>query len=199
MDTCIKWGGTNVTRSYVAIYQNKEENYFVYFDFKNNEFFKIAERRNHASIALTAFVGIVLYTLMNDVFFDMTISPFWIISTSSTIGIIFGYISTKLTNRAIEKGLPSRKEIIYPTAKDIQVYLVEGRKQFQILVFAILFLIFFLIITMGYLYFVPKSILMFFSNVAFWIIIILIIWAVRPIKRKQVQKQLKKELVKQLS
>lgn len=187
-----------MARSYVAIYQNKEVNYFVYFDFNNNEFFKIAERRNHAPIALTAFVGIMFYVLMNKLFFDINISPFKTILTSSIIGIIFGYISIQLTNRAIKKGLPYRKKIIHPTAQDIKLYLIEGKKQFHKLIYAILFLIVMLFITAGYLYFIPQSALMFLSNILLWIILILITWATRPIKRKQVRKQIKKELEKQL-
>jgi len=183
-------------RSYVAIYQNKEVNHFIYFDFNKNEFFKIAERKNQSLILLASFVSIIFYALMKNVLFGININPFMIIFISSMIGIVLGYISIKLTNRAIEKGLPDRKKVIHPTDQDIRMYVIEGRKQLRIQICAILFLLFMLLITSLFLYFVPQSVLMFLANTILWIIIILITWAIRPIKGAQVRRWLEKELEK---
>lgn len=177
-------------RSYVAIYQNKEQNYFVYFDFNKHEFFKIAERKNQSLIILTSFVSIIFYALMKDVSFGININPIKILLISSMIGIMLGYLSIKLTNRAIEKGLSHRKRILHPTSQEFKMYLTEGKKQLRILTYMMLFLMFFLFLSLVFLYFMPRSVLMFLVNITLWVVIILSIWAIRPIKRNQVRKQL---------
>jgi len=188
-----------MARSYVAIYQNKEINYFVYFDFEKREIFKIAQRENKLLILLTAFVSIIFYYLMKDVSFGVNINPIKMLLISSIIGITIGFISIKLTNRAIEKGLAHRKVVIHPTDQELEMYLFEGRKQFHILFLMMLFLIFVLFIASVFLFFMPQNVLMFLASIALWGIIILCVWAIRPIKRSQVHKQLEIELKKRSS
>ena len=188
-----------MARSYVAIYQNKKINYFVYYDVENHQFFKIVEREQKSLIALTSFVSIVFYALMKDMSFAIDVNPFKMLLLSSMVGIILGYISVKLTDRAIEKGLPHRKKVIHPTEQELKMYLIEGKKQFRILVYMMLFLIFCMFLSLLMLYFMPQSVLMFLVNIVFWVVIIVSIWAIRPIKRNQVRKQLENTLEKRSS
>ena len=188
-----------MARSYVAIYQNKKINYFVYYDVENHQFFKIAERDQKSLIALTSFVSIVFYAFMKDMSFAIDVNPFMMLLLSSMIGITLGYISIKLTDRAIEKGLPHRKEVIHPTEQELKMYLIEGKKQFRILVYMMLFLMFCMFLSLLMLYFMPQSVLMFLVNILFWVVIMVPIWAIRPIKRNQVRKQLENGLEKRPS
>lgn len=189
-------GCARVSRSYVAIYQNKESNYFLYFDFKKHEFFSVAERQNQSKILLISFVSIVFYALMKNVSFGMAINPLKILLIVSILGIMLGYISIKLTNRGIEKGLEHRKEVVHPTNQELREYLFEGKKQFNVLVFIILFLFLCVFLSAVFLYFMPQSVLMFLVNIGFWAISILVTWLIRPIKRSQAHKQLEEKLEK---
>src|SRR5699024_5287527 len=185
-----------MARSYVAIYQNKKLNYFIYYDFEKREFFKIAQRENKLLFSLIPLVSIVFYSLMRNVSLGVNINPFNMLLISSIIGITLGFISVKLTNRSIEKGLEHRKVVIHPTDQELEMYLFEGKKQLHILFFMMLFLLFVLFIASVFLLFMPQNVLMFLASIALWGIIILCVWAIRPIKRSQVRKQLEIELLK---
>ena len=86
--------------------------------------------------------------------------------------------------------------MIHPTEQELKMYLIEGKKQFRILVYMMLFLIFCMFLSLLMLYFMPQSVLMFLVNIVFWVVIIVSIWAIRPIKRNQVRKQLENTLEK---
>src|SRR5699024_8540078 len=101
-----------------------------------------------------------------------------------------------ISNRAIEKGLEHRKEVIHPTNQELREYLFEGKKQFHVLVFIILFLFLCVFLSAVLLYFMPQSVLMFLVNIGFWTISILVAWLIRPIKRSQAHKQLEGKLEK---
>lgn len=192
---CLK-GCQCVSRSYVAIYQNKKLNYFLYFDFKKHEFFSIAERKSQSMILLTSFASIVFYAVMKNVSFGIGINPLNILFIAGVLGIMLGYISIKLTNRAIEKGLERRKEVIHPTNRELREYLFEGKKQYKVQVFVILLLFFFIFLSAVLLYFMPQSVLMFLVNIGSWVVSMLSAWLIRPIKRSQAHKQLEGKLEK---
>ena len=90
-------------RSYVAIYQDKEFNSHLYFDFEMNEFFTIAERKNSGLVVLTSSVAILFYAFMSKVSLDIGFNPFNIVLISMILGMIIGFISVKLTSNAINK------------------------------------------------------------------------------------------------
>src|SRR5699024_5998746 len=143
---CLK-GCQCVSRSYVAIYQNKKLNYFLYFDFKKHEFFSIAERKSQSMILLTSFASIVFYAVMKNVSFGIGINPLNILFIAGVLGIMLGYISIKLTNRAIEKGLERIKEVIHTTNRYIREYIIEGKKQYNVQGLVILLLFFFMFLS----------------------------------------------------
>src|SRR5699024_12351686 len=110
---------------------------------------------------------------MKDVSFGVNINPIKMLLISSIIGITIGFISIKLTNRAIEKGLAHRKVVIHPTDQELEMYLFEGRKQFHIQFLMMLFLIFVLFISSVFLFFMLHNLLMFLSSISLCVIIIL--------------------------
>jgi hypothetical protein len=109
------------------------------------------------------------------------------------IGLIIGIICVKLTSNAINKGL-KQKKVMNPTSEQLKKYIIEGKKQFKTVVFVIVFLLFFNLISAILLLFMPKSVLLFISNFVMWAVLILVVWLIRPIKRIQVYNQLKREL-----
>ncbi|WP_449354436.1 hypothetical protein ACUL41_15235 [Virgibacillus natechei] len=185
-----------MSRSWVAIYQNKESNYSIYFDFKKQELFLIAQQVDKSKILLISSLSIIFYAIMKSISFGMEINPLIMLCIASTLGIILGYISIKLADRAIEKGLEHRKEVIYPTNQELREYLSEGKKQSQALIFTILLLFLFVLLSAAFLYFMPQSVLWFLINIGIWAASMLAIWGVRPIKRSQAHKQLEGKLEK---
>ncbi|MFD1068291.1 hypothetical protein [Oceanobacillus locisalsi] len=141
-----------------------------------------------------SFGSIPAYAIMKNVSFGMAINPLKMLVIASILGIILGCVSIKLTDRAIEKGLEHRKEVIHPTNQALREYLSVGIKQSKGLVFIILLLFFLVFLSAIFLYFMPQSVLMFLVNIGSWMISILTTWAIRPIKRSQVHKQLEGEL-----
>lgn len=185
-----------VSRSWVAIYQNKESNYSVYFDFKKQELFLIAQQINKSMITFMSFCSIPFYAIMKNFSFGMATNPLKMLVIASILGIILGCVSIKLSDRAIEKGLERRKKVIYPTNQELREYLSEGKKQSRVLVFIILLLFLFIFLSVALLYFMPQSVLMFLINIGMWAVSMLAVWIVRPIKRSQAHKQLEGKLEK---
>ena len=181
-------------RSYVAIYQDKEVNSHLYYDFEMNEFFTIAERKNSDLVFLTSFVAILFYTFMSKVSLDIGLKPFSIVLICMVLVIIIGFIGVKLTSNAIYKGLKQRKKVMNPTGEQLKSYIKEGKKQFKTLVFIIIFLLFSNLLSATLLLIMPESVLLMISTIAMWAILILVVWLIRPIKRTLVYKQLKSEL-----
>lgn len=185
-----------MSRSWVAIYQNKESNYSIYFDFKKHEVFLIAQQINKSMITFMSLCSIPFYAIMKNISFGMAINPLTMLVIASILGIILGCISIKLTDRAIEKGLERRKKVIHPTNQELCEYLSEGKKQSPALVFIILLLFFLVFLSAVLLYFMPQSVLMFLANIGIWAGSMLAVWGVRPIKRSQAHKQLEGKLEK---
>jgi len=185
-----------VSRSWIAIYKNKQSNYSVYFDFKKHEVFLIAQQINKSTITFMSFCSIPFYVIMKNISFGMAINPLKMLVIASILGIILGCISIKLADRAIKKGLERRKEVIYPTNQELREYLSEGKKQSRVLVFIILLLFLFIFLSVALLYFMPQSVLMFLINIGMWAVSMLAVWGVRPIKRSQAHKLLEGKLEK---
>ena len=181
-------------RSYVAIYQDKDHNSHLYFEFERNEFFTIAERKNSGLVVLTSFVAILFYAFMSKVSLDIGLKPFSIVMISMVLGVIIGFICVKLTSNAINKGLKLRKKSMNPTEEQLERYIKEGKKQFKTLIFIIIFLLFLNLLTTTLLLIMPESVLLMISTIAMWAVLILVVWLIRPIKRTLVYKKIKSEL-----
>ncbi|MBO1911956.1 hypothetical protein J4G37_45090, partial [Microvirga sp. 3-52] len=176
-------------RSYVAIYQDKELNSHLYFDFEMNEFFTIAERKSSGLVVITSFVAILFYAFMSKASLDIGLKPVSIVWICMVLGTIIGFISVKLTTNAINKGLKKRRKAVNPTGEQLNKYIQEGKKQFKTLVFIIIFILFFNLLTATLLLIMPESLLLMLSTIAMWAVFILVVWLIRPIKRTLVYKQ----------
>ena len=186
-----------MARSYVAIYQNKEPNYFVYYDFEEHEFFSIAERK-HNIFLLTSVSGIIFYSLIKNVSLSIDINPFIMLLFSSFIGITLGFIGAILTGRSIDKNMDHRKKVMHVTNQELSQYLLEGKKQFFIQILLTLLMCFFGTICAIVILLMPQNVLMLICNIGSWAISVILVWAIRPIKRIQIHIRLKSELEKQM-
>ena len=113
---------------------------------------------------------------------------------SIILGAIISIASIKLIMNVTKKGLKKSKILIIPTKEQIKEYIYEGRKQSKRLLYMLIFLFFLSMIGSIILFFMPTNVLFIFITPAGWAISIIATWAVRPVKKIQVYKQLKSEL-----
>lgn len=179
-------------RSYVPIFQDKEYNSQIFFDYEANEFFTTPEQKNSSITYLSGFVGIILYSFLKNVSFDIGLDPLTLVFLSIMIGLIISIASIKLIMNVTNKGLKKSKILIIPTREQIKEYIYEGRKQSKKLLYMNLFLFFLSLMCSIILYFMPDNVLFIFITPASWVIAIIATWAVRPVKKIKVYKQLEK-------
>ena len=179
-------------RSYVPICQDKECNSQIFFDYEVNEFFTTPKQKNSSIVYLSGFVGIVLYSFLKNVSFDIGLDPFTLVFLIIMIGVIISITSIKLIMSVTNKGLKKSKILIIPTREQIKEYIYEGKKQSKTLFYMIIFLLFLSLLCSVILYFMPASVLFVLITPASWAISIIVTWAVRPVKKIQVYKQLEK-------
>jgi hypothetical protein len=184
----------SMRRSYVPIYQDKKYNSQIYFDYEANEFFTTPEQKPSSLIYLSGFVGIVFYAFFKNISFDIGLNPSTIVLLCMILGTILGFASIKLAMNVINKGLKTGKISVVPTKEQIKEYINMGKKQSTTMFFMIIFLLFLSLVCSLILYFMPTSALFILITPASWAILIIFIWAVRPIKKIQVYNQLKSEL-----
>ena len=181
-------------RSFVPIFQNEKYNSHIYFDYEDNEFFTTLEKKNSSITYLSRFVGIIFYLFLKNVSFDIGLNPFIIVLLSIILGVIISFASLKLMMNVMNKSLDKRKIVLTPTKEQLKEYIYEGKKQFKKMIFIMIFLLFVSLLSSGILLFVPNSVLIFLVNIIFWAVLIIAIYAFRPIKRIQITNQLIKEL-----
>lgn len=180
-------------RSYVPFYQDKKYKSHIYFDYEENEFFTTPEQKNSSIVYLSGFVGVVFYAFFKNISFDIGLNPFNLVLLTMIIGAIIGFASIKFAMNAINKGLKTGKILVYPTKEQLKEYINMGKKQYKALLYMIIFLFFLSLLCSVILYFMPISVLFILITPASWAILIIVIWAVRPIKKNQVYKHLKSE------
>ena len=181
-------------RTYVPIYQDKGKNSQIYFDYKSNEFFTTPPQKASIIPYFSGFAGVVLYAFLKNASFDIGLNPLTVVLLSIIVGVILGFITVKLFENAILKGLKTKKILLTPTIDQIKIYIDEGKKQSKALYFIIMFFLFSSLLCSVILLIMPNSVLFNILNPVIWAVLILVIWAVRPIKKLQVYKQLKNGL-----
>lgn len=181
-------------RSYVPICQDKEYNSQIFFDYEVNEFFTTPEQKSSSIVYLSGFVGIVLYSFLKNASIGVGLNPVTIVSLSIVLGVTIGFISLKIMMNAINKTLAEKKIVLTITKEQLKKYIYEGKNQYKKMHLIIMFLIFLSLFSSSFFLLMPHNLVMFFVNIIFWAVLIIFIWGVRPIKRRQVINQLMKEL-----
>lgn len=181
-------------RSYVPIFQDKKDNSHIYFDHESNEFFTTQQQKNSSIVYLSGFVGIVFYSFFKNFSLNIGLSPLSLVWLSLILGVIIGFASIKIMMNSINKSLAERKIVLTPTKEQLKEYITIGKKQFKTMYFIMIFLLFLCFLSSGFLLLVPYSVVLFLVNIIFGAVLIITIWAFRPIKRRQIINQLIKEL-----
>ena len=181
-------------RSYVPICQDKEYNSQIFFDYEVNEFFTTPEQKSSSIVYLSGFVWIVLYSFLKNASIGVGLNPVTIVSLSIVLGVTIGFISLKIMMNAINKTLAEKKIVLTITKEQLKKYIYEGKNQYKKMHLIIMFLIFLSLFSSSFFLLMPHNLVMFFVNIIFWAVLIIFIWGVRPIKRRQVINQLMKEL-----
>jgi hypothetical protein len=181
-------------RTYVPIYQDRKDNHHIFFDYELNEFFTTPQRKNSSIVYLSGFVGIVFYSYFKNVSIDFGLNPFAMVLLSIFIGVTIGFISLKIMMNIINKGLAERKIVLSLTKEQVREYIYEGKKQFKATHRLIMFLLVLSLFSSSFFLLMPHNVIMFLANIVFCAVLIILIWGVRPIKRRKIITQLIKEL-----
>ena len=181
-------------RTYVPIFQDKKDNNHIFFDYELNEFFTTPQQKSSSIVYLSGFVGIVFYSFFKNVSIDVGLNPFAMVLLSIILGVTIGFISLKIMMNVINKSLAEKKIVLTLTKEQVREYIYEGKKQFKATHRLIMFLLFLSLFSSSFFLLMPHNLVMFLANIVFWAVLIILIWGVRPIKRRQVINQLIKEL-----
>src|SRR5699024_11688720 len=114
------------------------------------------------------------------------------------ISITIVFISDISTSISIDKNMDHRKKIMHVMNQELIQYLLEGKKQFFIQILLTLLMCFFGTICAIVILLMPQNVLMLICNIGSWAISVILVWAIRPIKRIQIHIRLKSELEKQM-
>lgn len=186
-----------MNRSYIPFHLNKTDNITLYYDFKAKQFFKSPGGKQSSFIAiLSGTVGIIIYALFKDMVMNIggqnslsIVSFSLFISSLLALGTIWGI------GYAVEKNRDKIEIVATPSKKELLIYIKEGRKWLRTSLFLILFLFIITMLNALLLFLEPNSGLLFFTNTLLWAVLIVLIWGVRPLKRKTIYYCLKKELL----
>ena len=181
-------------RSYVPIFQDKKDNYHVFFDYELNEFFTTPQQKSSNIVYLSGFVGIVFYSFFKNVSINFGLNPFAMVLLSIILGVTIGFISLKIMMNIINKSLADKKIVLTPTKEEVREYIYEGKKQFKATHRVVMFVLFLSLFSSSFFHLMPHNLIMFLANIVFWAVLIILIWGVRPIKRRRIIIQLNKEL-----
>lgn len=185
-----------MSRTFVPFYHNKTENFTVYYDYDANHFFKISKGKQHPLLpVLSGTAGVIIYSLFKDSIFNFGFDDSHSIILFSlflggliAVGVIGG-IMYSLKNR-----LNDHKIVVSLSKEELALYLREGKKWYRSTIRLLLALFILVLLNIALLYVMPNNGLLFFTNIGLSASLIILMWGVRPIKRKIIYSQFKKEI-----
>lgn len=185
-----------MSRSFVPIYNNKTANYTLYYDYKENYFFKVKVSKQHSFLPmLSGTAGIVIYALFKTTVLDWgDTSPTSVVLFSLLISCVISLVLIGGISYSIKKNIDVHKVIVTLSQEEMRHYLYEGNKWFKSNMLLLCFLVFFVCLNIVIIFHMPNSGLFFFTNIGLSTVMILLFWGMKPIKRKKIYKLLKKEL-----
>ncbi|WP_210469898.1 hypothetical protein [Sporosarcina sp. 6E9] len=178
-------------RTYIPVFPDrKDHSNSIFYDYELNEFFTTSQQKISSLAYLSGFVGIVFYSFFKNVSIDIGLNPFAMVLLSLLIGATIALITLKLTMNIINKGLAEKKIVLTLTKQQAREYIYEGNKQFKETYRVIIFVLFLNLVSAIFTLLMPHNFIMFLANIVFCAILIILIWGVRPIKRRQIITQL---------
>lgn len=181
-----------MNRTFIAIYHDKSLHYTLCYDYQKNEFFKIEERKqNHTVTMLSAFTGVVFYSFFKDFEFNIGfIDPLIIVVISIAIGCIIGLLGIMLMWKVMKKNLNKNKVIVTLTQDEISLFVSKGRLEIKTVRYLLMFLVPFTLLASIFILIMPSNAIVIVCNTLLYSVLIVFIWAVRPIKRKKIYNEL---------
>lgn len=185
-----------MARSFVPFYHKKTENFTLYYDYEENHFFKSKVGKQHPLLPiLSGTAGIIVYALFKDMVIDLGFTyPISVVLFSLFISCILAFGAIGGLIYTMKKYLANHKIIVTLSKEEIMYYLHEGEQWLKSKMSLLSILFFFVLINVLFLLLVPSSGLFFFTNTGLSAALIILIWGIRPIKRKRIYKQFKKEI-----
>lgn len=185
-----------MTRSFVPFYYKKTENYTLYYDYKENHFFKSKVGKQHPTLPiLSGTAGTVIYSLFKNKILDWGFTyPITVVVFSLLIGCILALGVIGGISYSIKKYLNDHKVIVTIPRDEIMHYLHEGIQWYKSTMLLFGFLAFIVLVNSVILLLMTNSGLFFFTNTCISAVLIVFLWAIRPIKRKKVYNWFKRKL-----
>lgn len=185
-----------MSRTFVPFFHKKTDNYTVYYDYEAKHFFKSEIGRQHPLLpALSGAVGIIIYALFKDMVLDIGFRhPISVVLFSLFISCILATGAIGGLLYSTKKHLNDRKVIVTLSKEELVHYLHEGERWLKSKLSLLSLLFFFIFINSLFLFFIPKSGLFFFTNTGLSAALIILVWGIRPIKRKKIYSQFKKKI-----
>lgn len=187
-----------MNRSYIPFYLNKANNITIYYDYEEKHFFKSQASKQSSFITiLSGTAGVILYALFKDTVLNIGIqNPSFIILFSLFISCILAFGTIWGIGYTIEKNKDKIELITTPSKDDLKMYVQEGRKWLISTILLIVFLFAIVLMNVLLLLLFPISGLLFFTNTLLWATFIILVWSVRPLKRREIYKRFNEQLSK---
>lgn len=185
-----------MARSFVPFHHKKTENFTLYYDYEADHFFKSKVGKQHLFLpVLSGTAGIVIYALFKNKVLDWGFTyPISVVLFSLFISCVLALGTIGGINYSTRKYLDDYKVIVTLSEEEVRHYLQEGKQWLKSTMLLFWFIAFFVILNIGILLLVPNSGLFFFTNTGLSAVLIILIWSIRPIKRRKIYKKFKKEM-----
>lgn len=200
--TFLKWEtdeeGDSMYRSFIPFHLNKEENYTLYYDYKESRFFKSSGAKQGGLLpTLSGTAGVILYTYFKDSLIHIGAgSPLGVTGFSLMIGCLLFIVIALGISAATNKDSDKIEFVTTPSPEDILIYIREGRKWLKSSIRLIFYFFLFTLVALVALYLDPTSGLLFFANIVLWALVLFLIYGVRFFKRVAIYKKMEKEIMK---
>lgn len=181
---------------FVPFYLDKSNNKTIYYDYKEKQFFSSGTGKQSSfftsfTIGFSGLIGTILYYLMSNIGFH---SPITIVLFSLIIGGILACVSIGVTLYTIKKHLEQKKIILTLSEGEVNYFNEEGKKWYNTTLKIIFFLLSVTFVNSILLYWEQTKAVLFFMNTLFFLIFVIVVWVLRPMKRRTIYKHFQKEL-----
>lgn len=185
---------------FVPFYLDKSNNKTIYYDYKEKQFFSSGTGKQSSfftsfTIGFSGLIGTILYNLMKNISSDIGFhSPITIVLFSLIIGGILACVSIGVTLYTIKKHLEQKKIILTLSEGEVNYFNEEGKKWYNTTLKIIFFLLSVTFVNSILLYWEQTKAVLFFMNTLFFLIFVIVVWVLRPMKRRTIYKHFQKEL-----
>src|SRR5699024_1965742 len=185
--------GDFMKRSFVPFFHDDTKRITIYYDYKAQYFFKSHTGKLPANLAIySGTTGVVFYSLIKNFTLPLDLQyPQLTVLISFIIGCLLALGVIGIVLYFIQKHLSENKNIIRIPYDQITYYIEEGEKWLKSTFKLIIYLLLGTFANTLMLMIAPMSGLLFVTHSIFWFAFIILVWTVRPFKRRKIYNQLR--------